>query len=147
MTINEDEDLQARFGELRAQQENDVPGFRSILHREAGRSHNVEGRIRIGARWIPGLAFAAAAAVFLWIAATKDPSVEEERFVDEPSAPDAFVVGHLVVGEWNMPTDALLDLSALPGNDLLNEVPEIGILPIQSPDGAQNESYNRRIPA
>jgi len=148
MNSNEEEDdLKAKFGELRAQQESGFPGFHSILDRAPRRTTHVEtGWIKCDG-WIPGLALAAVIAAFVWIASTGNPSLEERFFVDGPSAPAPFVLGQLVVGEWSMPTDSLLDLSALPGDGLLNELPEIGILPIQAPDGAQNESSKQRIPA
>jgi len=149
MTIDdEDDDLKAKFGRLRAHQEPGFPGFRSILDREPHRTTNVDVGWGRRSGWIPGLALAAVATAFFWIATTEkeNQALEEDLFVDRPSAPDAFVLGHLVVGEWSMPTDSLLDLSALPGDELLDEFPEIGTLPIRGADGAQNESSNRRIP-
>ena len=147
MNSTEEEDLKAKFGELRSQRAPGIPGFRSVLERETHRTTHIDrGWLERGG-WVPGLALAAVATAFVWIASTGDPPLEEDLFVDEPSAPEALVLGHLVVGEWSLPTDSLLDLSTLPGDELLNEFPEIGVLPIQGPDGAQNESSNRRIQA
>ena len=150
MTMNdEDDDLKANFRQLRAQQETGFPGFRSILNRETRATNKVDrGWIKRDG-WIPGLALAAVATAFFWIVTTEkeNQALEKDLFVDGLSRPDAFVLGHLVVGEWSMATDSLLDLSALPGDELLDEFPEIGTLPIQGPDGAQNESSNTRIPA
>jgi hypothetical protein len=148
MSSNADEDdLKGKFGELRAQQESDFPGFHAILARGPRRTTHVENAWIKRDGWIPGLALAAVVAAFVWIASTENPSLEEDLFVDGPSTPEPFVLGQLAVGEWSMPTDSLLDLSGLPGDGLLNELPEIGIPPIQAPDGAQNESTKRRIPA
>lgn len=133
-SADEDAALKAQFDSLRRFQTGEAPTYQSIRSRNVGRGLGGEApAIRSG--WLPGLVLAAAAALMVWL------SAETER--SEGPAP-------WVAGQWAMPTDVLLDLSTLPGDHMLYEVPEFGGLPASVPalvpDGAMKPSLDRRIP-
>ena len=132
---HEDEDLKLRFAALRRENERRAIDYTSIRARRTKRSD----RDRFGVRpnvlnwWKPGLTIAltAAAAVALWLSIAGERAPQNEPWA---------------AGQWAMPTDVLLDLSTFPGDHLLHEFPEIGTLPVEAPDGAQNPPSNRRTP-
>ena len=136
---DEDEDLRARFSALRRDDARRVLDYQMVRARRPGataRLRNGQGasspranRLSIP-RWT--FAFAAAAVGLIWLFAGQDSTSPD------PAWPSA---------EWLMPTDALLDLSSLPGDALLHEIPEIGTLPVESPAGAQNPDSDWRTPA
>ena len=122
--------LKAQFESLRNVQEGDTPTYESIVSRNARREIRGKDRSRPSA-WLPGLALASAAAMILWFATGPDRSPTHEPWV---------------AGQWAMPTDVLLDLSNLPGDHMLYELPEIGTAPASVPEGAMKTSLDRRIP-
>ncbi len=110
-----DNDLRARFGELRKEVSSNAPGFKVP---------SVATRRKRRVRWIPaagGLAAAAVAAVLVLFYEGNPPPVYDPG------------LGSVV---WTAPTDFLLET---PGRNLLRSVPRIGVDP-RLFDPVENES-------
>lgn len=127
-THDDERDLRERFVALRASDAELDPGYgpiRSAVPRRA-----------VAVRWAPVLAAAAAALGALWLSI---PDGTPRSMTPEPTPA-------LALGGWTMPTDVLLDLSGLPGNALLRELPDLGSLPPDAIDGARSArpTPNRR---
>lgn len=111
MTTHDDErDLRARFRALRAADAELAPGYDSL------RAGPRELRRARPGRFLALAALAAAAGLALWLAAPEHPALRET-----PARP-----ARLALGQWWMPSDALLDLSDLPGDTLLRDPPPLG---------------------
>ena len=109
---DDDRDLRDRFETLRAHEAESAPGYAALRARgEAERSPRPA--------WArPAAALTAAAAgLALWLLLPQAPEP-----LPQPS--DRFAPG-----QWTMPSDALLDLSGLPGDGLLRELPTLGDAP------------------
>ena len=132
--MSQDDDLKARFTALRLEDEQRAPHFRSVRsHRPIDdERQRGAGQARTGGWWGPGLTIAfAVTAMMLWLSDGGDRAPQDAPWT---------------AGQWEMPTDVLLDLSTLPGGNLLHDLPDIGRPSIQAPDGAHIPSSNRRIP-
>lgn len=125
----DEEELKEAFGQLREEQEPLTPAYRTLMARRSAAGEAVA--TGSPARWwIPGLTAAAAvAALLVWSA--RGPGIAP---AEPPWTP----------GQWAMPTDVLLDLSAIPGDELLHELPELTPTPIRPPEGAHHHDTRRR---
>lgn len=130
--MNDDEDLRRRFAALRNFDAARAPTFEALRPQAATR-RSAGSDARLWRLWKPvaGFAFAAAAALV---------------FFGQPDRTPSEAGGEWAIEAWHMPTDALLDLSSLPGDPLLHEMPSIEVLPIDSFEGARAETPARRIP-
>lgn len=128
--MTEEDELKERYRALRRFDAARVPEFKSILARD--RSDRGAAGASFFERWRrPGLvlALSAAAGFFLW--SGRDVPVRQD--------------GEWTAGQWATPTDVLLDLSTIPGNRLLHEVPSFAPPPLEVPDGAHHPTTDRRI--
>ena len=131
MTKNDD-DLRTRFAALREDDVESIPDFDSVRSRALRASPGIT-RSFFDMAWRPAFAFAlvSASAALLWFSGAAEPPSDVQPWT---------------AGQWAMPTDVLLDLTNIPGGDLLREIPDFGTLPTRAPEGAQTESTRRRIP-
>ena len=129
-----DEDLRARFGELRAQADRRAPSFGTIMERAAAEARAqptlqvVRGGwisrrrvVRVGA-WASAAVAAALAGVLL---VDRGPS-EDEQFAELVASYTA----DLSAGAWRSPTSGLLQV---PGMELVRGVPSIGVTAPDAP--------------
>jgi hypothetical protein len=147
-----DDDLKTRFEELRRHEEATAPNYHALLRRPTTAAEADRAGTRRRKRAALAFALVASVAMILWWGSR--PVAPEKSF-------DPAFAGPLDPGKWSMPTDVLLDLSTLPGDDLWSGFPEIGgseigrpehgapVIgrpPVESSEGAKNESHSRRIP-
>lgn len=128
--MNIDDDLRRRFTALRNEIESGTPDFQSIRdRRRAAPGYEVRAASRSG--WAPLLAVAGASALaaLVWFVAAPTPVADEAPWR---------------VGQWTMPSDVLLDLSQLPGEALMHDLPSFELTPIDGPDGAHNHPRHER---
>jgi hypothetical protein len=104
----QDDDLRARFGELRREEEAQAPEFAFPSVGWAGQ----------GRRWSAGKLIAGAVCLVTMVAAVFLLRLVPPKPEQKPGKPVASLT------EWRSPTDFLLDT---PGRELLRTVPTIGV--------------------
>jgi len=139
----EDQDLKDLFRDLRKEEQDGIPAFRTMMARaeeEAARSgleiRSARPTLRPATRalaWSGSLLAAAAAAAIILLPSRGTSEAEFVQVVQMFSSNPAS-------GAWKSPTDALLEL---PGHEVLSTIPSIGSLPWlpdSNPNHRRNES-------
>lgn len=137
---DEDEERRLRedFAQLRAEEDARTPSYRAVLARGVAiEDAGDRGWLVFGLRF--GLPALAAAVLVSWLVLPGGPSPERA-----PSGES------WRVGSWRTPSDALLDLSSLPGSSVMGEL-EVGpleLLPVRDdarqgpvPDRGEERSF------
>lgn len=129
---DDDRDLRARFEALRAADADLDPGY-ARLRASVRRPRPALRPERVLAL----LGAVAAASAALWLALPERPDARLD-----PAA-----IARFDPGRWPMPSDALLDLSDLPGDALLRELPALGAAESFEPEDPSAPGTGARAPA
>jgi hypothetical protein len=125
-----DEELRARFGELRAKAGRSTPPFAAMLERAATEAREqptltvVRGggsrrrALRVGA-WASGAVAATVAGLLLFDGGSAPTASADEQFAELIAS----YASDMAAGAWRSPTSSLLDV---PGIELMRSVPSIG---------------------